>query len=456
VPVHEHHRDVISILGKQSRIRFNVHFDELEWKTLLRLENYGLGLFAKAAIGLGIDLHFHDLRLNTHPGHVFLPPGGGWLHNRRRMLGLAGDLGSMPVQDLILYLGNRELTGTLSLECGSLKKAVAVQRGKAINAASNEPREYLGQFLINFGYITEEDLNKGFQVQAETKVLLGRILVMTGAVDEDTLIQVLSIKIRETVLEAFRWTGGSFRFAREVLPPPAEGVNVEVPLLDIHREGEFRDSAWSAMLQAFPAGNLTLQLDETRVPHDLAAESMDARLYQAIREGQTINEMLLTLHATNFQLYQRIYALHRQGMVSPGEALVERTQQVGSEMAADQIIARGREFLAARRVIEAHALAERAVELTNSREARDLLDKTEMMLSQQLREAFFSARRVPYLTIEPARLRAMELSPPERYLLSRIDGVRDVKTIVRVSPVREIEALKSFQRFVDSGIVRMA
>jgi hypothetical protein len=47
----------------------------------------------------------------------------------------------------------------------------------------------------------------------------------------------------------------------------------------------------------------------------------------------------------------------------------------------------------------------------------------------------------------------MELTPPERYLLSRIDGVRDVKTIVRVSPVRELEALKSFQRFVENGIV---
>src|SRR5579863_6244324 len=98
------------------------------------------------------------------------------------MLGLAGDLGSMPVQDLALYLGNRELTGTLSLETGSLRKAVAVRKGKAINAASNEPREYLGQFLINFGYITEEDLTKAFQVQSETRVLLGRILVMSGAV----------------------------------------------------------------------------------------------------------------------------------------------------------------------------------------------------------------------------------------------------------------------------------
>jgi hypothetical protein len=369
------------------------------------------------------------------------------------MLGLAGDLGSMPVQDLALYLGNRELTGTLSLETGSLRKAVAIRKGKAINAASNEPREYLGQFLINFGYISEEDLTKAFQVQAETRVLLGRILVMSGAVDEETLAQVLAIKIRETLLDVFRWPNGSFRFAREVLPPATDGVDVEVPLLDIHKEGEFRDSAWAAMLQIFPAGNLMLHLDEAKVPPNLAASSMDARLFQAIREGQTINEMLLTLHATNFQLYQRIYALNRQGVVVPGEALMERDQQVGGSLSGDQLVAQARIELQGGRVADAHALAERAVLLTNSRESKDILEKAELALSRQLRDAFLVQRRIPHLKIEPASLRSMDLSPPERYLLSRIDGVRDVKTIVRVSPVRELEALKSFQRFVEFGIV---
>ncbi len=369
------------------------------------------------------------------------------------MLGLAGDLGTMPIQDLVLYLGNRELTGTLSVETGSLKKAVAIRKGKAISAASNEPREYLGQFLINFGYVTEENLTRAIQVQAETRVLLGRILASAGAVDEETLAQVLAIKIRETVLEVFRWNGGSFRFAREVLPPTSEGIEVEVPLLDIHREGEFRESAWAAMRQVFPAGNLTVRLDETKVPQDLAPSSMDARLFEAIREGQTINEMLLTLHATDFQLYQRIYALHRQGLLGPGDALAERVQQVGEELPGDQLIAHARQFLEVGRVVEAHALAERAVTVTNSREAKSLLEQAEGALSRDLRAAFLAQPCVPRLNIEPARLRSLELSPPERYLLSRIDGVRDVKSIVRVSPVREIEALKSFQRFVESGIV---
>lgn len=371
------------------------------------------------------------------------------------MLGIAGDLGTMPVQDVVLYLGNRELSGTLSLENASVKKAVAIRNGLAINAASNEPREFLGQFLLNFGYVNEDHLSKAFQRQSEHRALLGRILVGDGVVDEASLSQVMAIKIRETVLEVFRWHAGSFRFARDVLPALAEGVAVEVSLLDVHRESEFRESAWTAMLQIFPKGNLSLRLIESTVPRDVAPGSMDARMFQAVREGQTINEMLLTLHATDFQLYQRLYALYRQGVLVPDAAQPERTDHFALGIPPAEALARARQAFAAGRLLDAEVLAIRAAEGAASREAADFLGEIQAVLQTRLREAFFAARRVPSLLIEPAKVRTIELTPAEKYLLAHIDGVRDVRNIVSVSPVREVDALKCFQRFVDTGLVTM-
>jgi hypothetical protein len=52
------------------------------------------------------------------------------------------------------------------------------------------------------------------------------------------------------------------------------------------------------------------------------------------------------------------------------------------------------------------------------------------------------------LLIGPEQLAKVNLSAPERYLLSRVDGKRDLESILRIAPVREFEGLVAFDRFV--------
>src|SRR5438309_6436027 len=137
--------------------------------------------------------------------------------------GLFGDFGTMPLKDLVVYLGNKRATGTLILERGGVRKTVAIKKGLAINASSNSPREYLGQFLINMGHITEDQFNKAYQTQKETKIFLGKILVMIGLVSEDVVKNALSMKIRETLLEAFNWAEGTFNFDSTDAPEAPDG-----------------------------------------------------------------------------------------------------------------------------------------------------------------------------------------------------------------------------------------
>src|SRR5262245_62058608 len=101
------------------------------------------------------------------------------------MKGLAGDFGTMPLKEVVVFLGNRRASGTLSFHRAHVRKQVVLQEGSIVNASSTEPREYLGQFLINMGHLTEEQVHKAFQTQRETKVFLGRILVMIGLVPEE-------------------------------------------------------------------------------------------------------------------------------------------------------------------------------------------------------------------------------------------------------------------------------
>jgi hypothetical protein len=331
-----------------------------------------------------------------------------------------------------------------------------------INAASNDPREYLGQFLINFGHITEDQLIKAFQTQTETKIFLGRILVMIGLINEETLKQVLVIKFRETLLGLFRWKNVFFKFARDVLPPEEDGVRVEVPLLDVQREGEFRETAWEAMLQIFPKGSLALQVEEAKAPRELAPGSLDLQLFGLMREALTIDEICLRLHATDFHLYQRLYALFRLGQIIPYDPKSGAPpppklddEPVGEELPVEEILKHAREFLASKQYADAEKLASRVNEIKASSEAQALLKEAEAGLLAHLRNELITSPKIPALAVPATRLKELDLSPQERYLLSRIDGARDIRAIIRVSPIREIDALKSFTAFVAQGLIQL-
>ena len=49
-----------------------------------------------------------------------------------------------------------------------------------------------------------------------------------------------------------------------------------------------------------------------------------------------------------------------------------------------------------------------------------------------------------------------EVSAAERYLLSRIDGRRDLADIALTAPFPELHALRLFEKLVESGIVKLS
>ncbi|WP_426751605.1 DUF4388 domain-containing protein [Myxococcus sp. Y35] len=382
------------------------------------------------------------------------------------MRGLSGDFSTMPLKDLVVYLGNRRATGSLKVERGDVRKQLELREGHVVSASSNQPREFFGQFLINMGHLTEDQLEKAFSTQAATRIFLGKILVMTGLVPEPTVRGTLSHKFREMILDAFHWEDGGFVFEAADTAPEVAGLDVSVDLLDIHREGEFRETAWQAIRAVFPSGAVRLSVDERKLP-ERKPGSMDERIVALIKEGLTIDGIALALHATDFFLYQRLYALYRLDAVKVSDeppadetsVVVEEEQDtgvIGSETSSDEVLQAAQLFLDAGNVRDGEALARRAHEMAPSPRTAEFVKAAQEKLLVHLRRELAEPPRVPTLQVAPAHLKTLQLSAPERYLLSRIDGRRDVAAIVHVSPLQELDALKFFAGFVDAGLVKLA
>jgi len=364
-----------------------------------------------------------------------------------------GSFHLLPLSELVELLSRRAASGTLCSERGSVKKSVVLARGVAVGAASNDPREYLGQLLINFGHLDEEQLAKAFETQQETKVKLGRVLTMVGLVSPEVIRETLAIKIRETLLDVFQWDSGYFT-VDEAEPPSPEDLDAAVPLAEIAKEAEFRTTAWTAFRASFPTGAATLVVDEAKA-RAAPAKGLDAKLLALAREGKTIDELGLALHAPDFHLYQRLYALHRQGMVAAGAPPSSEAIPAMSLDVAD-LLRRAREALAARRALEAEDLAARAVEVAPETEgANELLTVARQALSTELRALLLVPPRIPSPRLPPHEIGRLRLSSAEKYLLVRCDGVRDVSHLVRVAPLSELEVLKAIRRFLDAKIVEL-
>jgi hypothetical protein len=399
------------------------------------------------------------------------------------MDGLWGSLKTMPLSDLLLYCVRRGLSGTLRCESGPQEKTVVVRDGHAILTSSNDPREYLGQFLINYGHINEEQLTQAFETQKETNVFLGRILVMIGLVDEPVVRDLVSLKIRETVLSLLSWPHGQFHFADGEGPAAEPGIDVRIPIEEILREFEERKSAWQDIRQVFPDDALYLYIRPEALP-DPPAHPLDGRIIELALAGQTIAEIALSLHATPFALHQRLLALHRANCLEPRTAaemadadesfdialeaegedevldlVIEPDpipETLGEEATVHEIVARAQMFLREGKYGEAQVIASRAVEMApEDGGARSVLKEAETGLLAELRQRLLGRPLVPRVVASPEALRKLRFTPAERYLLKRFDGKKALAAVLRVSPIKEVEGLKLVDALSGSGVIRL-
>ena len=65
-----------------------------------------------------------------------------------------------------------------------------------------------------------------------------------------------------------------------------------------------------------------------------------------------------------------------------------------------------------------------------------------------------SGEKVPEIAISLQNLTDRPFTPAEGFVLSRINGQWDVKSIMKISPMKELEVLMVFHKFLKDGVIR--
>ena len=154
---------------------------------------------------------------------------------------LYGTLKTMPLPDLLQWLGSARKTGTLQVESNRVQKWILLKDGQVLGCSSDDPPERLGQFLLSRGKITEDQLRIALAAQEGAKRHLGKICVEMGAISLDELSTLLEAKAEETIYSLFDWKDAVFRFHEE-LTDHSNIFPVNLRVEDIDRE------SWTATL----------------------------------------------------------------------------------------------------------------------------------------------------------------------------------------------------------------
>lgn len=145
-------------------------------------------------------------------------------------------LGETTPAELLVKHASQLRTGRLVIASGSREKELFIEKGKIISCASNEPARFLAQRLIGNGMITEEQRQKALEIQRETQLSLGRILVILGALTENQLHDAMREKTEDEIAELSTWREAKYVFVEEEIPTlQLVPLRIDVAELIVHQ-----------------------------------------------------------------------------------------------------------------------------------------------------------------------------------------------------------------------------
>ncbi len=380
--------------------------------------------------------------------------------------GLTGNLATIPLADLLQLISSGMKTGTLTLRDARNVKRIYFQQGQIISSQSDHPAEYLGQFLLSEGKLTEEQLRMALQLQAKTGVMIGKILVQEGLLTNEDLMIALVRKAEETILSLFLWTDGTFVFEEGKLPIQ-NLVPISLKVQDILLRGSRSLDDLQRMRKDFGSSAAILQRTTRQAPLRALADRLTASLYSRLDGKVGIPELSLEFRCSEYYATKALHALHKEGYIvvlgQPSESPVgQATPEASPEPApapaltGSDLLEQGEALLKQARFGQAIDLLRDALALAPSNaEVRELLERAEGMFVDKARKHLMPLHKIPVLRVEIKQLISENLTPEEGFLVSRINGTWDIKSIIDISPLREVDALRCLDHLRSRGVVEL-
>ena len=362
----------------------------------------------------------------------------------------------MQLEELLQWLSQSKKTGTLEINSGKVGKRVYFKDGRILSSSSTKPEEYLGHFLVSHGLITELELSKAIELQERTKTLLGKILVTTGVLKEDDLHHMLRLKAEESIYDIFSWTEADFRFLDDILPESAM-VPMALDVTVIVMEGVRRVDEWRRIRDRIPSQDI---IPVTLITPDMTVlNPAERRIMELVDDQRTVEEIRLITHSSEFHVCKVLFDQHRLGLVKfvqPRQPTAPPPSAANSGALSDLLLETAREHLAKPDYDLAlrHLRAARCLEPDHPM-IQEALTQGEKKIREEIEKAGINLTVIPKLLVSMQDLTLAKISPQEGFMLTRINGTYDIQSIIKITPIPQLDALMVFWKLAKAGYIQM-
>jgi len=359
-------------------------------------------------------------------------------------MGLRGDLTTMGLEDLFQWLAVGKKTGVLELKGFLHTKRVFFHEGKISSVWSSDPREYLGQYLLAYNRINEEQLREALATQEDENQLLGRILVNRQLITETEIRRIVQLKVEESIYDTFLWDVGTFEFTDNLIPPQ-KTMLLSLDVTGIVLEGARRVDEWKRIRNIVKGGDAVLDAVSEAIAEMLPLSPEDADLLGRLDGHKTIDQVIIEMRAPEFKIHKLVFDLHEQGMVR----IVRQGGKLGDRSSL--------QLQRARHLVEKQKLQEAQEELRLILQDQPRLQEASRMLEvveHLLEEVSMDESLIPELAVSIEELMQAQLGPNEAFLATRVNAVWSLKDIISISPFPHDECMAIFAKLLKRGILK--
>jgi hypothetical protein len=364
-------------------------------------------------------------------------------------MSLSGDLKTMDLAELLQWVTLGRKTGSLVFIRNKVKNYIYFRDGRIVSSRSNEPTKQLGHFLLFQGRINEVQLKRALELQQLHHMHLGKILVQEAYISREEVEKALVDRTQEVIYDLFLWDDGYFHFA-------SSGYNLEDLILinlDINSilfEGVRRKDEWARIRQAFPGNDIVLSLRPGANPKTTSLTPLQKKLLFLVTRGKPVSDMILELHGSEFLVNSELFQLFDKGIIEVHS--VREAPAAAPDPA--RMIERGVELMQANKHREAIAVFQEIQRLDPRITSADYyMEQAERALCKEIYASSISPDKTPFFLVPETSLTRYNLTHEEGFVASRINGSWDLKSIVMLSPLREVEILQIVEKMLKLGLI---